>query len=85
MSLDVYLGAEKIISGLRLIQADNRIDLHCRLYANAAADEIERLRKIEAAARALKFSGYPAHGSGFTITVTGGNIDELKAVLAETK
>ena len=29
-----------------------------------AAAEIRRLRKIETAARALKFSAYPAHGSG---------------------
>jgi len=39
----VQLTTEKIITGLRLIQADERVDLHCRLYTNAAADEIERL------------------------------------------
>jgi hypothetical protein len=47
----------------------------------AAADEIERLRAIETAARALKFAAYPAHGSGFVITVTGGNINDLEAAL----
>ena len=50
-----------------------------------AADEIERLRKIETAARVLKFSAYPAHGSGFVITVTGGNINDLEAALAGTR
>jgi pilus assembly protein TadC len=43
-----------------------------------AANEIERLRRIEDAARALRFSAYPAHGSGFVIAVTGGNIDTLR-------
>jgi hypothetical protein len=47
--------------------------------------EIERLRKIEVAARALEFSAYPAHGSGFVIRVTGGNVDDLKTALAETR
>ena len=46
-----------------------------------AVDEIERLRKIEVAARALKFSAYPAHGSGFVIQVHGGNINDLEAAL----
>ena len=61
--------------------------------ANAAAEavyrrivwavaEIERLRKIETAARALKFSAYPAHGSGFVLQVSGGNINNLEAALA---
>jgi hypothetical protein len=44
--------------------------------------ENERLRKIETAARALKFSAYPAHGSGFVIQVSGGNINDLEAALA---
>jgi hypothetical protein len=43
--------------------------------------EIERLRKIETAARALKFSAYPAHGSGFVIQVSGGNINDLEHAL----
>ncbi len=47
-----------------------------------AAREIERLRKIETAARALKFSAYPAHGSGFVIQVSGGNIQDLEEALA---
>lgn len=47
-----------------------------------AADEIERLRKIEAAARALKFAAYPVHGSGFVMQVSGGNINDLEAALA---
>ena len=46
-----------------------------------AASEIERLRKIEAAARALKFSAYPAHGGGFVMQVSGGNINDLDAAL----
>lgn len=45
-----------------------------------AADEIERLRRIEDAARMLKFSLYPAHGSGFVLTVTG-NVDSLNNAL----
>ena len=43
--------------------------------------ENERLRKIETAARALKFSAYPAHGSGFVLQVHGGNINDLEAAL----
>lgn len=54
------------------------------LYAEAAA-EIERLRKIETAARALQFSAYPAHGSGFVTQVHGGNINDLEAALAARK
>ena len=46
-----------------------------------AASEIERLRKIEAAARALKFSAYTAHGAGFVMQVSGGNINDLDAAL----
>ena len=49
---------------------------------NAIVREIERLRKIETAARALKFSAYPAHGSGFVMQVCGGNISDLEAALA---
>jgi hypothetical protein len=46
-----------------------------------AVAEIDRLRKIETAARALKFSAYPAHGSGFVMQVHGGNINDLEAAL----
>ena len=49
------------------------------------ADEVERLRKIETAARALKFSAYPAHGSGFVMQVSGGNINDLESALAAGK
>jgi hypothetical protein len=45
-------------------------------------EEIMRLRKIEVAARALQFSVYPAHGSGYVITVTGGNINDLEDALS---
>jgi hypothetical protein len=44
--------------------------------------EIERLRAVERAARALKFAAYPAHGSGFVLQVTGGNINDLEAALS---
>lgn len=36
------LPTAKIIDGLRLIQNDERVDLHARGCAEAAADEIER-------------------------------------------
>jgi hypothetical protein len=44
----------------------------------AVVAEVERLRKIERAAQALRFSPYPAHGSGFVMIVSGGNINDLK-------
>ena len=53
--------------------------------AGKADAEIERLRKIETAARALKFAAYPAHGSGFITQVTGGNINDLEAALSGTR
>lgn len=50
-------------------------------YTIAQEAEIDRLRKIETAARALKFSAYPAHGSGFVLQVTDGNVNDLEAAL----
>lgn len=47
--------------------------------------EIERLRRIESAARALKFSAYPAHGSGFVMQVSDGNINDLESALTDAK
>ncbi|MGC1358445.1 MAG: hypothetical protein WA851_22110 [Xanthobacteraceae bacterium] len=49
----------------------------------AMRDKNERLHKIEAAAKALKFSAYPAHGSGFVLIVSGGNISGLEAALLQ--
>lgn len=71
---------------LRLIADGGGIGLGLDWWRQAAKEsvvEIERLRKIEAAARALKFSAYPAHGSGFVISVTGGNINDLEAALKD--
>lgn len=47
------------------------------------ACEMHRLRKIEAAARALEFSAYPAHGSGFVLIVSRGNVDDLRKALEQ--
>jgi len=49
-----------------------------------AIAEIKRLRGIEDAAKALKFSAYPAHGSGFVLIVSGGNVNELAAALGQS-
>lgn len=61
-------------------RAGVRSDGDAKLMFDAAV-EIDRLRKIEVAARALKFSAYPAHGSGFVMQVHGGNINDLEAAL----
>lgn len=74
-----------IVDQLREVKSKDFHPDSLRTMVLWGADEIERLRKIERAAQALKFSAYPAHGSGFVITVTGGNIDDLKAALAGTR
>lgn len=51
------------------------------LERKEAADEIERLLKIEVEAKKLTFGAYPAHGSGFVTIVTGGNITDLTTAL----
>lgn len=38
--------AMQIVDALRMIQNDERVDFHFRSYAEAAADEIVRLRKL---------------------------------------
>lgn len=58
-----------------LARAETDADKYCA--------EIARLRKIEAAARALEFSAYPAHGSGFVLAVSGGNVDDLRKALEQ--
>ena len=65
----------------RADHADNACQFGDASDMRGAAAEIERLRKIETAARALKFSAYPAHGSGFVMQVSGGNINDLEAAL----
>ena len=64
---------------------DGAVERDLRIAVQRQQDEIERLGKIEIAARALKFSAYPAHGRGFVLTVTDGNINDLEAALAGTR
>ena len=42
------------------------------------------LHRLESAAKVLKFSAYPAHGSGYVTIVSGGSIADLKNALAAT-
>lgn len=41
----------------------------------------EALLRVVEAAQALKFGAYPAHGSGFVVIVTEGNVDDLADAL----
>lgn len=41
------------------------------------AIKLQRLVELYEIAKELKFSSYPAHGSGFVLIVTGGNVDDL--------
>ena len=47
-----------------------------------AKQERNKMRVIVEAARKLTFGAYPAHGSGFVLIVTGGNVDDLAAALS---
>ena len=55
--------------------------VNCPICGYNDDDEIDRLRKIEDAARALKFALYPAHGSGFVVIVKEGNVNALRSAL----
>lgn len=72
-----------IVKRLRDMQCEEPCSPDCCIDKTRAeaADEIERLRAIEMAARALQFSAYPAHGSGFVTVVSGGNINDLERAL----
>jgi hypothetical protein len=45
------------------------------------ATKLQRLWELYQVAKQLKFSAYPAHGSGYVTTVTGGNINDLEAAI----
>ena len=46
------------------------------------AIKLQRLWELYEVAKKLKFSAYPAHGSGFVLTVTDGNINDLEAAIS---
>jgi len=56
------------------------IDLEKKLIK--AENVIESSNKIIEAAKALKFYAYPAHGSGYIMSVEG-NINDLQDAIAE--
>ena len=72
-----------LIARIRTRINDSHMDIERLL--DEAADEIERLLAIEAAARKLTFGSYPAHGTGFVTILTGGNTVDLDAALGIIK
>lgn len=63
-------------------RSEDEFGYDCARYLLA---EVDRLRRIENAARALKFSAYPAHGSGFVLIVSDGSINDLAAALSTSE
>lgn len=65
---------------------DAKADQRDRAFlATCSPETVLALEAVSRASSALKFGAYPAHGSGFVMIVTGGNIDDLAAALSRLR